>query len=55
MIFGRTHQTRQVAEVCQRSQGKITNQFWFEGSTLRQSQQWISPSAGYAVFARVID
>ena len=54
-IYARTHPTRHVAEVCQRAQGGITNEFWFEGGSLRQSRQWVSPDAGYASFFRVID
>lgn len=54
-IYGRTHTVRHVTESCLRSQGKLMNQFWFEGGTLRQSQQWISPSAGHAIFSRVTD
>ena len=54
-IYGRTHQTQHVTELCLRSQGKVTNQFWFERGKLRQSRQFVSPSAGYALFARVTD
>lgn len=54
-IYGRDHQTRHLREECQRDLGKIANDYWFEGNTLRQSRQWIAPSAGYAEFSRVID
>lgn len=54
-IYGRNHATRQVAEVCQRPEGRITNEFWFEGNKIRQSKQWVSPDAGYAVIMLVID
>lgn len=54
-IYGHVRQTRHVAEVCQRDLGRITNDFWFEGGQIRQSRQWISPDAGYALFSRVVD
>ena len=54
-IYGRTHQTRRVAEVCQSAEGRISNDFWFESGAIRQSRQWVSPDAGYATFARVVD
>jgi|GEM_PF-1906567 len=54
-IYARNHQTRQVTELCTRQGGKVTNQFWFEGRNIRQSLQFISPAAGYAVFVSVVD
>ncbi len=54
-IYGRAHSTRHVRESCLRDVGRITNDFWFEGSTLRKSRQWLSPDAGYVDVARVVD
>lgn len=54
-LYGREHQTRHVTETCLRDGGKITNEYWFEGSRLRQSKQWVSPLTSYAVFSRVVD
>ncbi|HLQ19478.1 MAG TPA: YjbF family lipoprotein [Tabrizicola sp.] len=56
-VLGRTHQTTHVTESCSRSSasGKLTNEFWIEGSTIRQSRQWVSAGIGFVDFARVID
>jgi hypothetical protein len=54
-VYGKTHQTRHVREVCTRDVGRIANDFWFEGNTLRKSRQWVGPDAGYAEFVRVVD
>jgi hypothetical protein len=54
-IYGKNHSTHRIREECRRDAGKIANEFWFEGSTLRQSRQWISPRAGYAEFSRIVD
>lgn len=54
-IYGKIHQTRHVAEPCLRDVGRISNDFWFEGSTIRKSRQWISPDIGYVDFSRVVD
>ena len=53
-IHGRRHSTRHVAETCLREGGKLTNDYWFEGGTIRQSRQWISPMAGSGLFFLVI-
>jgi Group 4 capsule polysaccharide lipoprotein gfcB, YjbF len=55
MIYGKTHQTRHVAEPCLRDVGRITNDFWLEGGTIRKSRQWVSPDIGYVEFSRVVD
>lgn len=56
-VLGRTHVTTHVTETCTRSSGggKLTNEFWIEGSTIRQSRQWVSAGLGFIDFARVID
>lgn len=54
-IFGRGYATRHVAESCQRAEGRITNDFWLQGGTVRKSRQWVSSGAGYAEFERITD
>lgn len=56
-VLARSHATTHVTETCTRSSGggKVTNEFWIEGSTIRQSRQWVSSGLGYVDFARVID
>lgn len=56
-VLGRAHATTHVTETCTRSAGggKLTNEFWIEGSTIRQSRQWVSAGIGFIDFARVID
>jgi len=54
-IFGRSHRVTKVAEECARPQGKITNDFWIEGRTIRKSRQLVSGGTGFADFERVVD
>lgn len=54
-IFGRSHATTRVTEECTRPQGRITNEFWLEGATVRKSRQWVSGLTGYIDFERVVD
>lgn len=56
-VLGRAHATTHVTETCTRSSasGKLTNEFWIEGSMIRQSRQWVSSGIGFIDFARVID
>ena len=56
-VLGRSHATTHVTETCARGGGvnKLTNEFWIEGATIRQSRQWVSAGIGYIDFARVID
>lgn len=56
-VLARSHATTHVTETCTRSSGggKVTNEFWIEGTTIRQSRQWVSAGLGYVDFARVID
>lgn len=55
-IFAKKHDVTRVTETCTRPQGsKITNDYWIEGQTIRQSQQWVSGPVGVAVFQRVVD
>jgi hypothetical protein len=54
-IYGRSHATRHIVETCTRESGRLANEFWVEGGSIRQSKQWISPLAGPGYFYRVID
>ncbi len=54
-VYGKAHQTRHVRETCLRDAGRIANDFWFEGGTLRKSRQWVGPDVGYADYVRVVD
>lgn len=56
-VLGRSHEATHVTETCTRSSGggKLTNEFWIEGSMIRQSRQWVSAGIGHIDFARVID
>jgi hypothetical protein len=56
VIFERAHRVTRATEDCVRPQsGKITNDFWIEGQTVRKSRQWTSALAGYIEFERVVD
>jgi hypothetical protein len=56
VIFERTHQVTHATETCVRGQaGKISNDFWIEGDTVRKSRQWASALTGYVEFERVVD
>ena len=54
-IMARSHATTHVTEVCERPLGKLTNDYWIEGATIRQSRQFVSSGVGYVDFQRVID
>jgi hypothetical protein len=54
-IMARSHATTHVTEVCERPLGKVTNDYWIEGTTIRQSRQFVSSGVGYVEFQRVID
>jgi hypothetical protein len=56
VIFERTHKVTRATEDCVRPQsGKITNDFWIEGQTVRKSRQWASALTGFIEFERVVD
>jgi hypothetical protein len=56
VIFERAHQVTHATEDCVRQQsGKITNDFWIEGQTVRKSRQWASALTGFIEFERVVD
>lgn len=54
-ILGRAHATTHVVETCARSGVKVKNDFWIEGSRIRQSREWVSSGIGHIEFARVVD
>jgi len=54
-VLGRNHSAMHVTETCERTLGKLTNDFWIEGQTIRQSRQWVSGRIGSVDFQRVID
>nr|WP_242678882.1 YjbF family lipoprotein [Rhodobacter calidifons] len=54
-ILGKSHAVTRVTETCTRSNGKVTNDYWIEGSTVRKSRQWASNAVGYLDFEKVID
>jgi hypothetical protein len=56
VIFERAHNVTHVTEDCVRAQsGKITNEFWIEGQSVRKSRQWASALTGFVEFERVVD
>lgn len=54
-VLGRKHTATHVSETCTRPKGKVTNDYWIEGQSIRQSRQWVSGMIGYVEFQRVID
>ncbi len=54
-VLGRSHRATHVSETCERKLGKLTNDYWIEGASIRQSRQWVSGAIGYIEFQRVID
>jgi hypothetical protein len=54
-VLGRSHNATHVTETCERPLGKLTNDYWIEGQSIRQSRQWVSGRIGSVDFQRVID
>ncbi len=54
-IMARNYATTHVTEVCERPLGKVTNEYWIDGASIRKSQQFVSGGIGYVEFERVID
>ena len=55
-VFDKPHNVTRVAETCVRGQSsQISNDYWIEGQTVRQSSQWASGQIGVIVFQRVVD
>ena len=54
-VLGKTHATTHVTETCTRQNGKVSNDYWIEGNSVRKSRQWASNGATYLEFEKVID
>jgi hypothetical protein len=54
-ILARAHTATHITEVCERPLGKVTNDYWIEGRSIRKSRQWVSGPIGHIEFERVID
>ncbi|RYI33122.1 MAG: hypothetical protein EON48_03410 [Acetobacteraceae bacterium] len=54
-ILGRKQSATHVTETCERPLGKLSNDYWIEGQSIRQSRQWVSGRIGYLQFQRIID
>ena len=54
-ILGKSHSVTRVTETCLRQNGKVSNDYWIEGNTVRKSRQWASNTVGYLEFEKVID
>lgn len=54
-VMGNTFATTHLTEVCERPLGKLQNDYWIDGTTIRQSRQWASSGIGYTEFQRIID
>lgn len=51
----RSYATRRVQEDCSGEGGDFTNDYWFQGGTLRQSRQWMGAGLGYILLSRIRD
>ena len=51
----RSYATRRVLETCSASDGDFTNDYWFQGGTLRQTRQWMGADLGYILLSRLRD
>jgi hypothetical protein len=54
-IYDRDHAVTHVTESCVQPQGRIENEFWIEGATIRKSRQWASGLTGYVDFEKAVD
>lgn len=54
-LVQRSYATRHVLENCEGDGGSFTNDYWFQGSTLRQSKQWIGANVGHILLSRLRD
>lgn len=52
-IVLRSYAVRRVKESCTGDSGAFVNDFWFQGSTLRQSRQWAGPGVGHITVQRL--
>ena len=49
----RSYATRRVQETCSGEDGNFTNDYWFQGGTLRQSRQWMGADLGHILLSRL--
>ena len=54
-LVERSFATRHVQENCAGEGGSFTNDYWFQGSTLRQSRQWMGADLGHILLSRLRD
>ena len=54
-LVERSYATRHVQENCAGEGGSFTNDYWFQGSTLRQSRQWMGADLGHILLSRLRD
>lgn len=54
-ILGKSHSVTRLTETCIRQNGKVSNDYWIEGNTVRKSRQWASNTVGYLEFEKVVD
>jgi hypothetical protein len=54
-LVERSYATRHVQESCSGEGGTFKNDYWFQGGTLRQSQQWMGADLGYILLSRLRD
>ncbi len=51
----RSYATRHVQETCTAGDSTFTNDYWFQGATLRQSRQWMGADLGHIQLSRLRD
>lgn len=54
-LVQRSYATRRVQETCTGEGGGFTNDYWFQGATLRQSRQWLGADLGHVLLSRLRD
>lgn len=54
-VLERSYTVKHVTETCTRPQGSLTNEYWIDGTIVRQSHELLSGGAGFIDVARVID
>ena len=54
-LVERSYATRHVQENCTDGSASFTNDYWFQGATLRQSRQWMGAGLGHILLSRLRD
>ncbi|MGQ0564096.1 MAG: YjbF family lipoprotein [Gemmobacter sp.] len=54
-LVQRSYPTRRVQETCSGGGRSFTNEYWFQGGTLRQSRQWMGQDLGHILLSRLRD